>query len=860
MDPSNNTSSNPSRFRFRDHRQEMDEGDLTEGNTSSDNSSLSSDGDVESELETMTGKGIKRLCSELLELKKASDEDFQKNIFTNYSAFLRVFDELEGMEDELLQLKHHISTQKGLIKNLLDDIYIKILPEMIVESKESDVCEEPPSPSIFETHTNDISEILETLILEHRLDEAIVILEMEDETFQSMELQENIPADVWISYNSAMSEKRSMLSDQLTMVAENPRVSAAELQMALVGLCRLGDSNLATQLLLNYYHLRIASGIRDLQFSETFSYGVQIREVAKFVFSMISQGARSLVALHGEMSPYVSELIQWAYEETKVFATCFNKYIKSISEISGGLSTAVEAVNIAMSYCSLLEKQRIVLQPCLIKHIRLCMEDVLCTHFNHFKKVVTIFTSTDAWVLDRYLVSGILSEGSPSMVIGQQLEYCLLTNSGRKFVTLLQGITEDISSLVSLQMEGSIFEGLKDLLTEYIDILERVLINKTNDVEKNCSRVNMAESLEQQVSVITNMLVIIQFFSSIIRNVFKDIDHLKFEIDSFILFIQESCIQIRTHCCMQFIHKMSLESNRKLTSETYIQSQADSKILRDLMPSTPYQGLFSELRKLEKLAEDNTIEVDWLMDLLRELMEAIFVSISSNEEIFTINEEYLTDQHSGDFMQFILDIQFLVEIARCGGYLTDNMVNMSLDIISRMESAFVSVGLLDPNRDENENGWAIIAASEAFQKLQEIEKTTSPSYETTETLEEQTNEHEARFEDDEAASSSKDPLEPPEDSLNRDAKEIGVNTEKSISKLEEIPPEDGEDLARDGGSDDSREIDSFDIYLRLEDIKAENAANEQDEFPKIQNAKLADTSIPRSKVRDEDERKYEEQQ
>lgn len=138
-------------------------------------------------------------------------------------------------------------------------------------------------------------------------------------------------------------------------------------------------------------------------------------------------------------------------------------------------------------------------------------------------------------------------------------------------------------------MEGSIFKGLTDLFTEYIDILERVLINKTNDVEKICSRINMAESLEKQVSVITNMSVIIQFFSSIIRNVFKDTDHLKFEIDNYILCIQESCNQIRSHFCMQFIHKISLESNHKLTSETCIRSQADSNILPDLMPSTPYQ-------------------------------------------------------------------------------------------------------------------------------------------------------------------------------------------------------------------------------------------------------------------------------
>ena len=90
-----------------------------------------------------------------------------------------------------------------------------------------------------------------------------------------------------------------MLTHQLTLVAENPRIAAPELQMALDGLCRLGDSHLATQLLLEYYHLRIATGVHDLWCSKTYLYGIYIRELAKFVFSMISQASRSFIMLHG---------------------------------------------------------------------------------------------------------------------------------------------------------------------------------------------------------------------------------------------------------------------------------------------------------------------------------------------------------------------------------------------------------------------------------------------------------------------------------------------------------------------------------------------------------------------------------
>ncbi|CAK9149984.1 unnamed protein product [Ilex paraguariensis] len=589
------STSSTSRFRFRDHNEETADGDLTNGRISSDSSSVSSDGDVESEIESMTGKGIKHLCSELLELKRESDEDFQKSIFSNYSAFLGIFEEMQGMENELMQLKHHVSTQKRLVKDLTDGIYMMVIADETVESMIGVTLHKSSPLSLLEAHTEDVSEILDTLLSEHRVDEVLAFLEIEAGTFQSMQLEENLSSDVFVSYTSMISERRAMLADQLIKVAENPRLPPAELQKALAGLCRLGNNSLAAKLLLKYYHSRILSGICDLQSSKTNFHGIYIRETAKFVFSMISQAARSFVVIYGETSPYTSELMKWAFEETEVFSTCLNKYIKSISEISGGLSTAVEAVQFAMAYCSLLETQRIVLQPCLIKHIRDCMEEVLQIHVDHFKKVIYIFTSADAWVLGRYLVSGIFCEGRASVVIGQQLEYCMLTNSGRKFVTLLQAITADLSPLVSLQMEGPILRGLVDLFMEYIVVLERALATDMIATEEAGSRINLAETLAQQVSLLANLSTLVQFFSGIVRNVFKNINHLNFEIDSYILYIEEACGRLRTHFCEQFIHKiLSCEGYHGLTVESCINSQEDgSNMFGNLVPSVCYQVCLS---------------------------------------------------------------------------------------------------------------------------------------------------------------------------------------------------------------------------------------------------------------------------
>ncbi|XP_062024913.1 exocyst complex component EXO84B-like isoform X1 [Rosa rugosa] len=777
------SSSTSSRFRFRD-LPEME--NSTQSDTASDASSVvSSDRDDDSDLQSMTARGIKHLCSELLELKAASNGDFHRHIFANYSSFIRVFEEVGRVERELLQLRNHVSTQKRLVNDLVDGIYSKVLSKESMDSViEESEWDEPLLISELEAHANDVLETLDILLSENRIDEALAILELEDENFQRMQFEEDCPLDELRLFDSAISERKGLLTQQLTMLAENPRISAAELQKALVGLCRLGDSHLATNLLLKYYHSRIASGIHKLKASKSLLDRVYIRELSKFVFSKISQAARSFVMLYGETSPYAPEVVKWTRQETKVFAACFDEYVKSISEISGGLSTAVEAMQFAISFCCLLETQRLVLQPYLIKHIRPCMEDVLNIHLDHFTKVIGIFTATDTWVLGRYLVSGIINEWCSSMVVGQQPEYCLLTNSGRKFVTLLQAITVDVSPLLALEIEGSILSGLMNLFKKYIDILERAINCETTVTEKSSSRINLAESVQQQVSILANLSSLEQLFSNMVRSIFKGASdtnselrkshpggYQQKEIDSCIFFIQEASLGLRSLFCEQFINKvMSLKTSYKLP-EICIDGQGESCIFDGGMPSLTFQVLFLELRKLEKLSEDNVFEVDWLIELLGEIIEAVFVWISNNKEFRDINKENMTEDHPLAFkQQFILDVQFLVEITRYGGYFSSN----PLFLMNLMKSAFVSAGL-DPRRDVNDDAWAIDSAAETIQKLLEIEK--EQEHVSEEEAEEQPNNEADSFQDD-ANSSEEDAVATDKPEVACNAESISLNTEE----------------------------------------------------------------------------------
>ncbi|KAL2238723.1 UNVERIFIED_CONTAM: hypothetical protein Sindi_1064000 [Sesamum indicum] len=697
----------------------MGDDESPEGHISSDSLSLSSNEDEEPEFQSMTAKGVQYLCSELLELKQESDEDFQKNIFSNYSAFVAILKEIEGLESELLGLKGQASSQKRLVKDVSDRICIGGFSEETIESiLEEDLNVQPSSPSLLETHTENVSDILDTLLVEHRLDDALAVLEMEGEFVQDLLSGENVPTDQLLSYRSAVSEKRAMLADQLTLTAKHPRISAPELQKALIGLCRLGESDLAIQLMLQYYHSRIASGIYNLQSLKEFPDVLYIQELAKFVCSMISQAVRSFVVLHGETYPYPSELTQWASEEIKIIAACFRKYIESISEINGRLSTAVDAVQTAISYCSLLETQRIFLQPSLVEHVRPCMEEVLRLHIDHLSEVITIFTSTDTWVLGRYYVSGILTGRSYS-IVDQQPECFFLTNSGRKFVTLLQSVAEDVSPLIALQMESSVLKGITDLFTAYIVNLEHTIAGETDVVDKEGLSINSPESPTQGVFMLANLSTLMQFSSCIIRNIFGGIHQMDFEIDNYLMFIQDIYSRLKASFLDQFISNIfSPDADHESGPEICISWEGDSRI-SDLIPSVPYLELYLELKKLEKLAEDDLVDVNWLMNLLKEVTNATFEWMSSKSTIWKIDQQNFAE-HWTEFMQLVLDTQFLVEIARCGGYLSENAINVSTDIISRIEASFVSFGQ-KPLRDLNDDEWPANAATRALHKLQELQ-------------------------------------------------------------------------------------------------------------------------------------------
>ncbi|XP_029124477.1 exocyst complex component EXO84B isoform X2 [Elaeis guineensis] len=683
------------RFRFRDQETE---GDSMADEVETEGSSGSgSDHGYESELHSMTGKGIKRLCSELLELKKSSDEDFQRNVYSNYPAFIRILEEAGSVESDLMELKHHVSTQSKLINDLMNSLNLEILSDSTRNKAERTEYLDPLSPKIFGTDMYDTLDTLDILLSEHQLEEALVVLEVETKTLQTMHKEDLSP--MVMSYMYSISDRRDRLADQFACLAKHPRVCQPEMIKALCGLCRLGEKQRANFLLFKYFHSCLANYVKELECSKPDLHGIYMRELAKIVFSVISQAAGSFIMLHGEASPYSSELIQWAKEEIKVFGGKFDKYIRSISELTGGLFLTD-----------------------LMKLIRPCMEEVLLMHMDYFKKVVRIWTTTDTWLLGKFFLSGKLRNKTSQTGI----EYRLLSSSGRKFVTLMQEIVDDISSLVNLHMESSILQGLAELFNEYMHALQRAIPNREHAGENGFLRISSAQELMQQLPLLVNSLTLVDLFPVIAASVSKDArpsndgvflehaDHFsQEEIDTLILSVQEAAEQLWCHFCHQFVSEVM--STGKRESSTSLEPCANGQQIptstQDQMPSFAFQALFLQLRKLEDLSKSIFIDKDGLVDkLLKELMKAVIVWLSDNQE-FWENTEMCSHARKLSFVEQVrLDIHFLVEIAQFRGYCSD-------DLMAAAVNTLVQIGATSDEFESNSDRWASNAAKLAIEKL-----------------------------------------------------------------------------------------------------------------------------------------------
>jgi exocyst complex component 8 len=82
-------------------------------------------------------------------------------------------------------------------------------------------------------------------------------------------------------------------------------------------------------------------------------------------------------------------------------------------------------------------------------------------------------------------------------------------------------LVEYITPLVALEMESPLVCGLRNLFIEYITIfgIERSLM-KQSATEQDSPGIKLAESRPQQVSILANVSMLVQFLSTMFKGIF----------------------------------------------------------------------------------------------------------------------------------------------------------------------------------------------------------------------------------------------------------------------------------------------------------------------------------------------------
>lgn len=641
-----------------------------------------------------------------------------------------MFQEAGDLDKDVHHLKRQVMAHRRLVQQLSANcLYSSSSASMVLPRSGSEDDEADAEGILLPDRQGERDEDLEldALLSEHRTDEAIQLLELQAaQALRTMQQQAGA-ADEAETVARALDARKARVAGRLASVAGNPRTPRPELLRALSGLCRLGDAEQANQLLLGLHRGSVVRGVEELRLRASQGGHLQlqssgagssnyIKDLARVVFSSIVRTSRGFVALHGHPSPYTARLVRWAREEMEDLSAAFSEYVRSVSSPAAAaghsLALALDAAECAVSYTPLLRAVDIVdSERDVVGLVVPCVRDAVTMYGRHLKEVVRLLVDSDAWVLGRFLVPpGLMMQGAGAALA----EYCLLTTNGRKFVTLIQEVVEDVAwPLHKLGIGTNDSVGLQlvaELFREYMHSIVELIPRK----EAAAALQDEASGDAQytwQLAVLINCTTLVSLFPAIASGVFRTPPSstsgfpasAQREVDSLVSLVKEAAGQVWSCFCQQFVRDtMASSAQGRFGSGTPPPPQGVT------MPSMAFQVVFLRVRRLTEVygaimsGDDGTTK-----KLLQELMEAMVCWLSTNLESWAVH---------GD-AQAQLDVHFLLELAQLGGFSSESIRSSAMDLITKAQEKVAGGEQDDAVREERCGGWAADAAKHAVQVL-----------------------------------------------------------------------------------------------------------------------------------------------
>lgn len=308
--------------------------------------------------------------------------------------------EISDLEGELSSIRNLLSTQATLIHGLSEGVHIDSLKGSESFASKNDLLNlENKEPSDLEKWSVEFPDLLDVLLAERRIDEALTALDEGEHLAAEAKQTKTLDPAMLIYLENTIIDRRQKLADQLAEAACQPSTRGAELRVAISALKKLGDGPRAHSLLLNAHYQRYQYSMQSLRPSSTSYGGAYTAALSQLVFSAIAQAACDSLAIFGKETAYTSELVMWATRQTEAFAHLVKRHALASSAAAGGLRAAAECVQIALGHCSLLEARGLALCPVLIKLFRPSVEQALDANLKRIEESTAAMAAADDWVL-----------------------------------------------------------------------------------------------------------------------------------------------------------------------------------------------------------------------------------------------------------------------------------------------------------------------------------------------------------------------------------------------------------------------------------------------------------------------------
>ncbi|KAJ0235883.1 Exocyst complex component EXO84C [Hirschfeldia incana] len=667
---------------------------------------------IDSVHQSLTEKGIRKLCCELLDLKDAV-ENMCGDMRTKYLAFLRISEEAVEMEHELVELRKHISSQGILVQDLMSGLG-REMDEWKRSSGDADESEEvddndPLFPSEITDPKSEFLEKIDILLAEHKVDEALEAIDAEERN--SSELK-GASADT-SSYKSAFIERKAVLEDQLLRIAKQPSVNVTELKHSLNGLIRLGKGPSAHQLLLKHYAATLHRRIEAFLPSCSTCPNTFPATLSKLVFSNISLAAKESASMFGD--DYSNKVVQWAEREVEYLVRLV-KENAAPSETVYALRAASVCLQDCLNYCKALEPQGLILSKLFLVLFRPYVEEVLELNFRRARKVIFDLNEADEGLETSSEFVAVLSE----FAIASDTT---MTDCSIRFMQIVQDILEQLTHVAVSHFGESVLARVLQLYDKYIDFLIKALPGHADEDGlpelQDHTILTRAETDSEQLALLGAAFTILDELlpKSLVKVWNLEVENggggdgggdsssgtspslissSAPELKEWKRHMVQAFDKLRNYFCLQFVLSFiySREGLTRLDALIYLTETPDDLHL----PSLPFQALFSKLQQLAIIAGDVLLGKEKLQKiLLARLTETVIIWLSNEQEFWSAFEDDSTPLKPSGLQQLILDMNFTVEIARFAGYPFKVVQNHASVVINRAISIFSSRGI-NPQR------------------------------------------------------------------------------------------------------------------------------------------------------------------